>query len=97
MNFDSAVFNNLSLSHLKNNIDHAGGELSAELILDGDYEYMDICDKEVIDGFDVSKNLVLDGNGHTIDGKNVSSLFNTYRELTLKKSQPGQSQKSCKF
>ena len=84
MNFDSAVFNNLSLSHLKNNIDHAGGELTAELILDSDYGYMDICDKEVIDGFDVSKNLVLDGNGHTIDGKNVSSLFNTYRELTLK-------------
>ena len=61
---------NRSLSNLKWDIDNAGSVLN----LTSDYEYMDICDKKLINGIFFNKEFVIDGNGHTIDGKNTASL-----------------------
>ena len=73
---------NRSLSNLKWDIDNAGSVLN----LTSDYEYMDICDKKLINGIFFNKELVIDGNGHTIDGKNTASLFEGgfAKDLTLK-------------
>ncbi|WP_295115897.1 right-handed parallel beta-helix repeat-containing protein, partial [uncultured Methanobrevibacter sp.] len=73
---------NRSLSNLKWDIDNAGSVLN----LTSDYEYMDICDKNLINGITFNKELVIDGNGHTINGKNTTSLLQGGygKDLTLK-------------
>ncbi|MBR3140982.1 MAG: hypothetical protein IKF11_09000, partial [Methanobrevibacter sp.] len=80
LKYDSPSYTH-SLSHLKNDISNADSVLN----LTADYEYTDVCDKSLINGFRPGINIVINGNGHTIDGKNIASLFDmNYRELTLK-------------
>ena len=80
LKYDSSIYKR-SFSHLKYDIDNSGSVLN----LTSDYEYMDVCDK-LINGIFLNKELVIDGNGHTIDGKNTVSLFEggSAKNLTLK-------------
>ncbi|WP_296888793.1 right-handed parallel beta-helix repeat-containing protein, partial [uncultured Methanobrevibacter sp.] len=81
LKYDSSFYKR-SFSHLKYDIYNS----SSVLNLTSDYEYMDICDRILINGFFLNKELVIDGNGHTIDGKNIASLFegSSAKNLTLK-------------
>ena len=82
LKYDDYVIYNRSLSNLKWDIGNAGSVLN----LTSDYEYMDVCDKNLINGIFFNKELVIDGNGHTIDGKNTASLLEGgfAKDLTLK-------------
>lgn len=81
LKYDTPIYNR-SFSHLKHDIDNSGSVLN----LTSDFEYLDVCDKTLINGIFFNKELVIDGNGHTIDGKNTASLFEGGygKDLTLK-------------
>lgn len=81
LKYDTPIYNR-SFSHLKYDVDNSGSVLN----LTTDYEYMDACDKNLINGITFNKELVIDGNGHTINGKNTASLLQGEygNDLTLK-------------
>uniref|UniRef100_UPI00386BFD24 right-handed parallel beta-helix repeat-containing protein n=1 Tax=Methanobrevibacter sp. TaxID=66852 RepID=UPI00386BFD24 len=81
LKYDTPIYNR-SFSHLKYDVDNSGSVLN----LTTDYEYMDACDKNLINGITFNKELVIDGNGHTINGKNTASLLQGGygKDLTLK-------------
>lgn len=61
-----------SFTELKTKIAESGNELK----LEKDYKYIGEADSEVINGIEVEKSdYVLDGQGHTIDGSEVATLF----------------------
>ena len=64
-----------SFGDLEDIIDDA--DSGSTLVLDKDYGNTDDYDYE---GIKVRKNLIIDGQGHTIDGKNKSRIFNLYSD-----------------
>ena len=65
-----------SLSDLKNLIDQPGNEISLEY----NYEYRDGNPRT---GINITKNLVINGNGAIIDGKNSAGIFNISSGVTV--------------
>ena len=65
---DSSVGNFTDL----NNIINSG---KTEIVLDCDYKYDSACDSDYQRGVTISKGLVIDGNGHTIDGNGEAKLL----------------------
>ena len=62
---DWATFEDLS--HIINNIPEGG-----LLVLDKDYEYINGSNKGIL----INKSIIIDGNGHTLNGNHLSRMFN---------------------
>ena len=46
------------------------------ITLEHDYSFCDLFDSEFVNGIPITKNIVIDGNGHTIDAKGLARIFN---------------------
>ena len=69
-----------SYTDLKNLIDSAQGN---EITLPTNYEYGHQGSNDPRTGINITKDLIIDGNGATIDGKDASGLFNISSGVTV--------------
>ena len=60
-----------NFTHLSHEIN-----ISNEITLENDIVFNYIEDKNLINGFEIAKDLMIDGDGHIIDGNGSASLFN---------------------
>ncbi|MCF0226074.1 MAG: Ig-like domain repeat protein, partial [Methanobrevibacter sp.] len=54
----------------------AGSSEGSIVTLPGDFIFNPAIDNEFINGINITKDIIIDGNGYTISGNNTSSLFN---------------------
>ena len=57
--------------------------LSSEIILEKDIIFNYIEDKDLVNGFEISKNLTVEGNDHIIDGNGSARLFNVMEDAEI--------------
>ena len=71
----------LSFNHLNTLVLMAENEIK----LENDYAYSADTDSALAQGIEIGKNLIIDGQGHTIDAGNLARIFRAYSfDLTIK-------------